>query len=334
MSRSEFRILNQDEFSLWDSLVESTADALYFQRSDWLYATSHLLDLEPKIYGYFYNDTLIGGCTLHLERKWSGIVKASSVSNCSQYGGLTLDMSVVKSSQRRETLFHTFCSDVCRELIRDGYDHVIVQNPPGLQDVRIFDWNGWKCRVLYTYRLSPAEQAYSRAARKQIALAIRYGITIERSKDVRLFSELLKEMYASKGLPPFCDIDRLQPVFEGLLRSGDGELWLARDPDGTVNAADLIIIDSKRAYRWCAASRPDRRLNGSVFLQLATIIESLHSRSIPSFIMMTANVPELSEFTAKFNPEPVPYFHCEFMTHRYRYYHQIRSLLSILNNAR
>ncbi|HOV66833.1 MAG TPA: hypothetical protein PLI31_00555 [Methanoregulaceae archaeon] len=313
--------------------METTADAMYFQRSDWLYRTSLLLGLEPKIYGYFLNDTLIGGCTLHLRRLWPGLVLASSASECSPYGGLILNLSHVTSPMRRETLFHSFCSVVSNELKQSGYDRVIVQNPPGLQDVRIFGWNGWKCRVLYTYRLSTAEQEFSRAARKQIALAIRQGVTIERSKDITIFSELLKEMYASKGVPPFCDIERLQPVLEGLIRSGDGELWLARDTDGTVNAADLIIIDSKRAYRWSAASQPDRRLNGSVFFQLATIIESLHSRSIPSFIMMTANVPELSEFTAKFNPEPVPYFDSEFSTQRYRYRHYIRSLFSMLNNS-
>lgn len=329
MSPPELRILNPDEFPLWDNLVEITPNATYFQRSEWLNSTSRILGVKPRIYGYFIDDALVGGCSLHLQSLWPGIVSASSVSECSPHGGLVVDLSHEKSFLHSERRLHALMKALLEAFKQDGFDQVIIQNPPGLNDIRIFNWNNWRCRVLYTYRLSTSQPSYSRTARKHIALAIRQGVVVERSWEIGVFTELLKAMYASKGVNPFYDIDRLRPIFEALVRSGDGEIWLARDSDGTVFSADLIISDSKQAYRWSAASRPERKLYGSVFLQLATIVESLQSRSIPTFVMMTANVPELAEFTAKFNPELVPYFHSEFRSKRFRWHKNTRGLLSI-----
>lgn len=328
MHSFDMRVLNQDEYHLWDDLVDSVAHATYFHRSNWLQKTSRILGVKPRIYGYFIDKSLVGGCSLYLECLWPGMVLASSINQCSPHGGLVVDQSGVPSSLLRERLQHALGTALCEEFKRDAFDHIVIQAPPGLNDIRIFTWNGWKCRVQYTYRLQTLEPNYSRTARKHISLATRLGIRVERSRDIDLFSALLKAMYAAKGLTPFFDIDRLRPLFEDLVRTGDGELWVARDSNGEVLAADLIICDTKRAYRWSAASRPERKLNGAVFLLLATIIESLRSRSIPEFLMMTANVPELAEFTAKFNPDLVPYFHLEILSKRCWFNHCVRNLIS------
>ena len=328
MSLPELRVLTPDEYPEWDRLVEAASCATYFHRSDWLIETSRVLGVTPRIYGYFVADALVAGCSLHLDRIWPGLPIASSVSECSPHGGLVITSSDEgKSVIRSERLTHALCGALDDTLAQGAFDYIQIQSPPGLADTRGFSWKGWISQVLYTYRLLTQSPKYSRTTMKHIALANRQGVAVERSTEIDIFSSLLKAMYIGKGVTPAIDVTLLEPIFERLIQSGDGELWVSRAADETVLAADLIIVDSKRAYRWTAASRPERNLNGAVFYLISTVIDSLRSRSISEYYMMTANIPPLAEFTSKFNPELVPYYHSAWFSKRYRWLKALRDLV-------
>lgn len=311
MPRVETRMLAPDEHADWNRLVEETVHGTHFHRSEWMQSTGDVLGLATRIYGCFIDEKLAGGCTLYQQRILHAFNVASSVNRLSPYGGLVVGGAPKKNHRTQEARQDAISAGLIEALAGDAYDEVQLLHAPGLHDIRRFAWAGWQGRVLYTYVLQLGTVRFDRNARRRIASAVDAGVSVERSDEIGAFAKLLQVMYANKGVPFSIAPDSLAGVFAGLKEMGRGELWVARADDGEIVAADLVIVDSKRAYRWMAASDPDHLSTGAAYLLLSRIFEELNQRSIPEMNIMGANVPCLAAFTSKFNPELVPYYSTE-----------------------
>lgn len=328
MLQVETRALAPDEYADWNRLVEETVHGTHFHRSEWMQSTGDVLDLTTRIYGCFIDETLVGGCTLYTQRISHTFNVASSVNRLSPYGGLVVGGTPKKNHRDQGQRLAAISAGLIEAFAGDAYDEVQLLHAPGLHDIRRFTWAGWQGRVLYTYVLRLGTVRFDRNARRQIASAVDAGVSVERSEDIGAFFRLLQAMYANKRVPFSIALDSLAAVFAGLKETGRGELWVARADDHEIVAADLLIVDSKRAYRWMAALDPDHRSTGAAYLLLSRIFEELNQRSIPEMNMMSANVPRLVEFASKFDPELVPYYSTKRRSGRLGRIAMMRGLMS------
>jgi excinuclease ABC subunit A len=69
MDNFDVRILTRDDFEQWDEFVSESPSGSVFHSSKWLRTSADILGKDLIIYGYFINNTIIGGCSLYSEKR-------------------------------------------------------------------------------------------------------------------------------------------------------------------------------------------------------------------------------------------------------------------------
>jgi len=319
----EIRELKKSEYKIWDELVESSPQGTIFHSSSWLSTYSELLNKKLKIYGCFQDEQLVGGCSLFI-RKLGPFKKALSTIRMIPYGGVILGDLQGKSVRKREHFQRTIINVLCDKFNNNGFDYIHLCNSPSFTDIRPFLWNGWEVGgVKYTYYLSLSniESNISRDVRVNIKKAVKNNIIIEKSDDISSFYELLLMTLLRQNEQIPVSKNFFENIIELLYEKEMGELWIARTPSDEVAAAEIVVFDNKRAYRWSAASHTELRKTGAAMLLQYTIAQKLKNK-FNEIDLVGANTPNIAEFKAAFNPKLIPYYIVEKTSIPYTLYKQ------------
>ena len=315
MAPIEIKEIKKEDYGLWDELVEKSPQGTIFHSSDWSSTCAKSSNKKLKIYGCFENDQLVAGCLFYIYKK--GLFKiASSVIAATPYGGIVLAEPRTKDIRKQEKNISDIIGSLCTAFKNEHFDYIQLVNSPDFIDIRPFTWNGWKSDIHYTYYLdlNNFEKKISKDARWTINKAIKSGITTEKSGDISLFYDLFRETYLRQNLKPPVSEDFFRNIFNLLQNQNKGEMWIAKTKSGEVAAAEIIVYDNRRAYRWSAAAHTELRKTGATPLLLYEIFQYLKERGFKEINLMAANTPHLAKFIAQFNPKLVPYYGVEKKT--------------------
>jgi hypothetical protein len=83
-------------------------------------------------------------------------------------------------------------------------------------------------------------------------------------------------------------------------------MMAAKTPDDKIAGADIVIWDTKKAYRWSSASDVRFLSTGAPTAMKLHSFERCKERGIPTIDLMMAYVQQLSQFTAHLNPILAP----------------------------
>lgn len=316
-SQIEARILSKEEYEKWDELVSDSVQGTVFHRSDWIETCSQALNKEYMLIGCFNQGQLVGGCSIYVN-KVGPLRTASSVVQMTPYGGLLLRSPSTVKVKKKEQLYRDLTNSLFELFRTQNFSHIRLANSPGLEDIRPFIWRGWQERVCYTYYLnleSKIEETISKDVRWDVNKAEKNGIKAQRLDDItkddilRLY-ELFSMTYSRQRMKPPVSLDFMRKNIELIYEKDIGKVWFSRMPDGEVAAAEIIVFDNKRAYRWSAASHPDLRKTGAVSFLLYSIFCDIKG-TYKEINLMAANTPILAKFVSNFNPTLVPYYMIE-----------------------
>ena len=214
MESIEVREKKREEYYLWDQLVENSSQGTIFHNSDWLSTCSNLLNKKIKIYGCFENDQIVAGCSFHPRR--IGFLKvAYSNLETTPFGGIIYAKPRSVDSEKHVDI-QEIMQSIRIALESDHFDYLQLVNSPDLRDIRAFKAQGWKQSFSYTYYidLSSFEEKISKDLRWSIKKAIKNGVTIEKSKNIDVFNEMLKETFKRQNLGPFASECFYRKVFD------------------------------------------------------------------------------------------------------------------------
>lgn len=321
VSTLEIRELEPEDYRQWDELVDESSQGTIFHKSFWLETCSRALSKSLRIYGCFDHDRLIAGCSLFVSTSKTGLYKrAESTVGMSPYGGLLFSGPLTTKVRRIEETYNAVIRSLTKTFAeQQNFQVVLINNSPGMKDVRAFTVNGWTPRVFYTYYFdttSDIENKISKKVRRTITNARNANITIKNltKPDPETFSRLFSMTFRRQEREPPFDAEFFTQILDKLVSQRAGEMWIAEMPEGEVACAEIIVWDTKRAYRWAAASHADFRKSGAVTLLLYEIFKSLRERSFKEIDLMAATMPNLANFIAGFNPRLVPYYPVEKKT--------------------
>jgi len=311
-SNLEVRELGVNEFASWDELVHKSPHGTIFHSSFWLTACSRALGKTLKIYGCFRNGRLIAGCSLFV----LGSRRADSTIRMTPYGGYVMAPLETGSVRRQEDANAIIVGCLTQTLLEQGFLSLSMSNPPGYIDVRPFLWTGWDVKVYYTYYFDlegELEERVSKEVRWAARKAVKNNIKVSmlEKPDVSKYDALFSMTFARKALTQPAPSGFLQEMFRAVAYEGAGEMWVAETPNGDLASAEVILRDSRRAYRWSAASHTDYRDTGATSLLLCEILKDLQKRKFKEIDLMAANTPVLAKFVASFNPQLVPFYRVE-----------------------
>jgi len=314
-SEVEVKELAPGDYGIWDELVRESSQGSIFHKSFWLVFSANAMKRGLKIYGCFESGNLIGGCSLYV-RQMKFLRVAESVLPMSPYGGVVLGRPRSDNVRRQEETCVNIIRQLDKAFAEAGYDYIRITNSPEFSDVRPFTWNGWRSSVSYAYYLDVQEfsdQTVSKEVRWSARKAIEKGITVKKldNPDAPSYYRLLSITFRRQNLEPPVSANFLENALKTLTSERACEMWTAETPSGDLACAEIIVWDTRRAYRWSAASDSELRQTGATSLLLCEILRDLKARGFKEINLMAANTPRLAKFVAAFNPRLLPYYSVE-----------------------
>ena len=309
--------LKKDEHKTWDELVKNSPHGTIFHSSNWLTTCRDLLNKKLKIYGCFENEELIGGCSLYIYKLKRFFKMASSTIEMTPYGGVVLAESPSSKVKEQEQTYRDIIKSLCNAFDNEHFDYIQITNSPDFVDVRPFTWNGWNNWIRYTYYFNmrnEIEKSVSKKVRNIVRKAIKNNIAIEKLSNPSVFYKLFSMTFERQNLKPPVTKEFVERIMDLLQSKNAGAMWIAETPSGEVAAAEIVIWDNKRAYRWSAASHTEFKDTGATSLLLYEIFQDLKTRGFKEIDLMAANTPHLAKFISSFNPKLVPYYCVEKKT--------------------
>jgi len=301
--------LKKEEYNEWNNLVASSPQGTIFSESEWLSITSKQNKINCNIIGCFFENQLVGGCPLFY-KKVAGLFNfISNTSGMMPYSGIIIDGILPNSVRKAEQKRSNILLSMAKYFKQLKCISLKIQNPPRLTDIRPFTWKGWKSAVRYTYMLDLPNINYSRDVTRNINKAVKNAISVEKSHDIDNYYALFQKTFERQELNVPVSKIYLQKLFEHILKSDVGDMWVAKTPHEEWIAAEIFLHDNNYIHRWTAATDPDLRKNGGYHLLLDTVFKNYQNRCISSTVnLMAANTPQLAEFITGFNPYLVPYY--------------------------
>jgi hypothetical protein len=311
MIRVDSREISSGDLSQWDELVAQSPHGTIFHKTAWLNACADYYGKTLKIFGCFRDDVLVGGCSLLIGKKWGFVSFAESNSGFTPYGGFVISSLPTSSIHKQETYSRHIIESLTDCIKKEHYISIVVWNSPEFHDIRPFIARGWRSHLQYTYDFDLGvniESHIDTRLKKTMRRAEKEQFIFEPSSDISKFYSQLCETYARKNLKPAASKRFITDVCLFLRDQNCGEMVVAKTPGDEIACAEIVVWDTKKAYRWAAASDARFLDSGAPSLLLFTILKRMQERSVPKINLMGANTPQLSRFISRFNPTLVPYY--------------------------
>jgi len=310
----ELEVVGEDQCARWDRLVDDSPHGTVFHKSFWLTTCAASLNKKMRIYGCYERGELVGGCSLYVhEGRFLRTAESNAV--MTPYGGFVLAPPRSKDLRREEKRYRDIVECLLQAFAQESFDVVRITNPPEFLDIRPLTWNGWRSGVRYAYYLDldTFEENMSKDVRWTAKKAAKNGIRIRRleNPDPSSYYKLFSMTFKRQNLEPPATQEFLEKVLDALASEGAGEMWMAETPAGDIASAEIIAWDTKRAYRWSAASDTRFRETGATSLLLCEVFRDLKRRGFKEINLMAANTPQLGKFVASFNPRLMSYYSVE-----------------------
>jgi len=312
MDKYDVTELTPGDLAQWDALVDHSVHGTIFHKTGWLDACARSLGKQVKIFGCFQNGSLVGGCSLFLEKTMGGVLSvAQSTCTMTTYGGVVLSSPPTASVQKQESFSRNIIESLIQCLNKEHFYLISIVNSPEFLDIRPFTMNGWKSYVLYTYYFDlrgEIESRFDSEVKRKIRKAEKNGIIIETSSDISNYYNLLCETYARKNSEPPAPKRLIFDLYSFIRKQNCGEIVVAKTPEDEIACACIDIWDNRMAYNWSAVSDPKFLNTGAVSLLNLDSFKRVKNLGFPKVNMAMGNIPQLSKFAASFNPTLVPYY--------------------------
>lgn len=188
-------------------------------------------------------------------------------------------------------------------------DFFLQNQWPQIPDCLPFLWEGFSQRTGYTHwfeQLNDADalwKGFIESTRREIRKAEKRVESFE-SEDVDALLDLHERAFAQRGLAPPRRRTYSRAVVEGALRAKKARLLLARDEQGNLHAANLMVFDERSAHYLLGGSDNRFRTSGAASLLLWDAIRFAAGRS-RIFDFEGSMQEPIARFFRGFNPKMV-----------------------------
>ncbi len=307
---ANYQISQVQDYSLWDSLVDSAVGDHPFSKRTWLDCAANALGGHPVYLGIFKNEKLVAGLAA-LSHKRSGFTRIETP-ELTPHTGLLLAPIESKGPAKVEAETHKI-SELLIEYLRAHYDHIRLVHTPSLSDVRPFSWAGWQPRVRYTYQMDLSDLAalwerVERRTRTTIRKAEKLGYTLAPTEDVDLFCHQYELIYNRQGQAAPVATTQIRSFLEQALTGQLARLYAISSPAGATAAIVAFVEGDDTSYAWIAGADPAHNSTGATSLLYWQYFSLCEQKR---FDFAGANLPAVSFFKRGLGGDLVPYYATE-----------------------
>jgi hypothetical protein len=185
----------------------------------------------------------------------------------------------------------------------------VVALPPGVADLRVWQWRGYMVGTRYTYYL---EFPYSLAAadpavRKQVRKAGEAGYTVSREFDMSAVHACLTSTERRQGFSHELSVQDLE-LLRDLMGDESCRVYVCRDAGGNVASARVVLhLSGTRAIDWVAGTVDEHLRGGATQFTIAKALEDLHEAQAAGFDFGGANLSQIAAAKASWGGALVSY---------------------------
>jgi hypothetical protein len=310
MVKLEVSILKPNQHTDWDSFVENSPHGTVFHYSDWLKISSKYQNLNFKIFGFFLDDELIGGCPLYFSKMYMLFNNITTLSKTGPFSGFIFNLN-----QYDQSIQNSFKNEIYNELFKEInigiLDSVKIVNSPTFTDVRYFLWNGWNTTIQYAYFIDLQFYENPMFINRMVKRCIENHITIEESKDIDSFFTLYEATWNRRGYTVPISKNFIKEIFQIFQPNNKIKMVMGFNKTGKIAAANIVLKDPNSVHAWIAATDNELWKTGIHYAMYSHIIHDYKKMGYSSFNIMMANTKNLLTFAHCFNPRLTPYFMVE-----------------------
>jgi len=299
---SDIRLLREDEFSIWDTLVAISPQGSVFCYSWWLKeVTGHF-----HVLGYFENGILVAGMPLFFKRRF--FLSLLTMPKLTQTWGVLIEPlsgKKVKVASKEMEILRVFADELSK------YPIFIQSFHPTLQNWLPFYWRGFKQMSRFTYLLDDLTdldrvmKEFRENIRTDIRKAQKRGIFVEQASVSQAYPIFKKSFDRQQIKLPYTR-EYLCGLYTATKKHDAGECFVAKDSAGNINASAFMVWDRQRAYYLVGGGDPDLRNSGATSLLIWNLIQFAAGRT-QSFDFEGSVIEPIERFFRAFGARQVVY---------------------------
>lgn len=306
------KIATDKDAEEWNKLVESSPYGTIFHTWNWLKIVEK--HTKSKLYPLIgmKGTTPIGVFPLFYQKKKFVKLVFSPPSRALllYLGPLVVDYDKLKQSKRESILWELYREVHNFSKSELNYNFLRIRSPPGMIDGRVFRWDGYDTKPLYTYFISLRKgsdfvwDGFESQLRKDIRKTQREGVIIEQGskEDLEFLRTSLARRFTEQGMKPSDYTGYLLDIYDSFYPE-NFKIFVARYNGKRVGGLTLLCYTNK-ASLWMGI--PKTTLKG-IYPNDLVVWESIKWACENGYkqyeIMGAGDDPRLRHFKSKFNPE-------------------------------
>ncbi|BAI60842.1 conserved hypothetical protein [Methanocella paludicola SANAE] len=296
-----------DDHSLWDRFIDESPYGTLFHKWDFLKTIEKYSGYRLYPYAIYTGNMLISLFPIFI-KSYMGFkfVFSPPPGSGVPFMGFALAPSYtdLKQSKKEHTLT-TIMDCFNDEISTISPNYVSISMPPRYIDIRPFKWSGYDAEIEYNYIIGldrPVETIWdgvSKVCRKNIKDFENRSVSVEESKDVYTFYDMVKKRYAQQGLKY---TTYSAEYLEELIRAFPNNLKLYYIYlDSEISGAYLTYQYKDRFMLWVGGVNMLTHLPVNEYMQWE-LIKKAKENNFKEFMNQGANIKRLCQFKSKFNP--------------------------------
>ncbi len=315
------KILNKEEYVIWDELVDKSGFGTVFNKSSWTGAIQKSTKgIYNEIVGLFDKENNLEGginlCYVKVLKNLSFLI----IPPYTPYNGFVINERETKSSSKMTHKVHEISLELIKYLEK-RFHSISISFNPYFTDIRSFTWRKYRSEVRYTYRTDIAELDNSfkhidYSIRKQINKAKKQDFKIidgSSNSDIEELLRLEEMSFNRQGFTsPFHKTDS-GLLIQSIVNDLDVSIYTMLLDELPV-ASRMEIIDNETIYDWRAGADPEYFNTGGNQLLLWRVMEEMNKKGLKQFDFGGANIKTIANYKAAYNFSLVPYYNISKIT--------------------
>jgi hypothetical protein len=334
MSKITIRALKEDEFTLWDGIVERSPQGTIFHTREWLtIIAKHTHSQLFLLVGYIGNEPVAAIPFFYRKRSLFNIVSSPMGSTLVPHLGPIFPDYDMHKQHKREFHFREFQKEL-DEFLRQNLkpDSISIITSPNLLDVRPLVWNDYQVIPKYNYikditNLDDVWNGFKKELRKNIEKVEHEGYVVEQAglEGYQFITKSVSQRFDDQEMEFSASNEYLLDIFNAYYPD-NLQIFIATNKGEPISGI-VVTLFKKTIHLWIGATQTSiKGIYPVDFLQWK-IIEWGNMNGYEKCVNIGANVPSISYFKSRYNFDLEIYFSVKKTLGFYRIFNPLLSYL-------
>lgn len=310
-TRYHCHILPKDDHSDWDTFIDSLSHEALFSKASWLAPVTQVTGKGFQVIACYKGDELVGGIALQISKRIN--LQIGHYPILTPNLGPVMLMRETKYGFKNESQAIQM-SDALIHFLENQYDYITFTTYDWWNDIRPFQWRGWRSRVSYTYKINLRNidiNTIDINERNKVRRAEKQNVQVKISDNIEHLQKslVLQEKTYERQQKRFpLTTGAFVDLFSGLQQHGIVLRAYIAEMDNRCLASMINVLYRTQAYCSIAGADPEYLHTGANQLLWWEVIKDLRDSGYTIFDLCGGNHPSISAYKAKFGGKLTPYY--------------------------